>query len=289
MKSFFIRYLPDHVRENIDLSSIQLQRESYIDDKLKSQIIDLLYKVDFNGKPGFLYLLIEHASQSHPLLSFRLLKYMMGVMEDHLRTTKKKELPLVYPLVLYIGKRPYTHTLNLFDLFPEEERKLVKQTLFSPYNLIDLTQNSDEELRKYLWYGTMARILKHIHDANILPSFKEIIQDLKILEASGEESYIRTVLTYVLALGETLHQEDLFETIKELKTVDEEKLMTLADYLKPDVYKRGVQQGLEKGFAEGVEKSKTEIARNMFSMGMDLKVISSATGLSTQEIKRLIH
>lgn len=69
--------------------------------------------------------------------------------------------------------------------------------------------------------------------------------------------------------------------------------MTLADYLKPDIYKRGVQQGLEqgleKGFADGVEKSKTEIARNMFSMGMDLKVISSATGLSTQEIKRLIH
>ncbi len=40
---------------------------------------------------------------------------------------------------------------------------------------------------------------------------------------------------------------------------------------------------------EIAEKSKTEIARNMLSMGMDLKVISSATGLSSQEVKRLAH
>ncbi|MBY0273290.1 MAG: Rpn family recombination-promoting nuclease/putative transposase [Alphaproteobacteria bacterium] len=293
IEEFFHKNLPDHVRENIDFSSIQLQRESHIDDKLKSQIIDLLYKVNFNGKPGFLYLLIEHASQSHPLLSFRLLKYVIGVMEDHLRSTKTKELPLVYPLVLYTGKRPYTHTLNLFDLFPVKEREIAKQTLFSPYHLIDLTQNSDKELRKYLWYGTMARILKHIHDANILPSFKEIIQDLKILEANGEESYIRTVLTYVVALGETPHQEDLFKTIKELKTVDEEKLMTLADYLKPDVYKRGVQQGLEqgleKGLAEGEEKSKIEIARNMRVKGVDIGFIASVTGISHDDVIKLIN
>src|SRR3990167_7952036 len=143
IQEFFHKNLPDSLRELIDFSSIHLQKESHINDKLNSQIIDLLYKADFNGKPGFLYLLIEHASKPHPLLPFRLLKYMIGVMEDHLKVTKAKELPLVYPLILYTGKRPYTHTLDLFDLFPEKEREIAKQTLFSPYHLIDLTQDSN--------------------------------------------------------------------------------------------------------------------------------------------------
>ena len=48
-----------------------------------------------------------------------------------------------------------------------------------------------------------------------------------------------------------------------------------------------LQLDLRSQFYQGEEKSKTEIARNMLSMGMDLKVISSATGLSRQEIKGL--
>ena len=296
IQEFFHKNLPDHVRKAIDFSSKKKKKESYIDDKLKSQITDLLYKADFNGKTGFLYLLIEHASKAHPFLSFRLLKYMMGIMDEHLRTSKTKELPLVYPLVLYTGKKPYTHTLDLFDLFPEQERDLAKQTLFSPYHLVDLTQNSDEELREFIWYGTLARILKHIHAANFLPHFKEIIQELKIIEAHGEEGYIRNVITYVVALGETPHQEELHETIKELETVNEEKLMTLADYLKPEIYNRGLEQGvqqgleqgLERGLTEGEEKSKTEIARNMLAKGLDVDLIVSVTGLSSQEVSNIV-
>ena len=129
---FFKKNLPDHVREVIDFSSIQFYKESLINDSLKSQIMDLLYKADFSGKPGFLYLMIEHASTSHPLLAFRLLKYMMGIMEEHLRSSKRKELPLVYPIVFYTGKRPYTHSLDLFDLFPEQEREILQGEPCSP-------------------------------------------------------------------------------------------------------------------------------------------------------------
>ena len=285
IQEFFHKNLPAHVREAVDLSSIQLQRETHINEQLKTQIVDLLYKADFNGKPGFLYLMIEHASKSHPLLPFRILKYMTGVMEDHLKTVKEKELPLVYPLIFYTGKRPYAHTLDLFDLFPEKDRELARQTLFSPYHLIDLTQNSDEELREFLWYGPMARVLKHIHDVNILPSFKDLLPELKVIEAYGEVGYIHSVLTYVVGLAQTPHQEDLYETIKELGTVNEEKLMTLADYLKPKVYNRGI----EHGKVEGIIESKTDIARNMLAKGMDIDLIASVTELSSQEVKRLAH
>ena len=65
--------------------------------------------------------------------------------------------------------------------------------------------------------------------------------------------------------------------------------MTLADYLKPDVYKRGIQQGLEKGLAEGIEKGRTEIARNMFVKGVNIGFIVSVTGLLQDDIVKLMN
>lgn len=76
IREFFETHLPREMREAIDLTSIQPQKESFIDDKLRVQIADLLYAVHVNGEPGFIYLLIEHQSSPDKLLPFRLLKYM---------------------------------------------------------------------------------------------------------------------------------------------------------------------------------------------------------------------
>jgi predicted transposase YdaD len=185
----------------------------------------------------------------------------------------------------FFHKNLPAHVREIIDLssiqLQKETHISEQQTLFSPYHLIDLTQNSDEELREFLWYGPMARVLKHIHDVNILPSFKDILPELKVIEAHGEVGYINSVLTYVVGLAQTPHQEDLYETIKELGTVNEEKLMTLADYLKPKVYNRGIEKG--------EEKRNLEIARNMLAKGMDIDLIASVTELSSQEIKGLVH
>jgi predicted transposase/invertase (TIGR01784 family) len=237
--------------------------------------------------------MIEHASTSHPLIAFRLLKYMMGIMEEHLRGSKSKELPLVYPIVFYTGKRPYSHSLDLFDLFSEKDRDLARRTLFSPYHLIDLTQHSDEELSEFLWYGPMARLLKHIHDADIFPFFKSIMDNLKFLAAQEGEWYIKIMMTYMAKAGETPYQEELLKAAMEIETKMEDKLMTLADYIEERIgqenHQRGLEEGLEEGLAEGAEKSKTEIARNMLLKGTDIDFIASVTGLSSQEVKELAH
>lgn len=47
------------------------------------------------------------------------------------------------------------------------------------------------------------------------------------------------------------------------------------------------QRGMEKGKAEGLAEGKLQIARNLLVEGMDVKVISKATGLSEEDIKKL--
>ncbi|MBP6951135.1 MAG: Rpn family recombination-promoting nuclease/putative transposase [Alphaproteobacteria bacterium] len=296
-EEFFQTNLPEQIKSAIDFSSIKLQKESFIDDNLKLQIADLLYAVKFNGKSGFLYILFEHASKSDPLLPFRMLKYMISIMDNHLKTKKTNKLPFVYPIILYTGKKPYIHSMDLFDLFPAEERELVQETLTSPYHLIDLTKVSDEELKKYLWFGTMALTLKHIHDSDILPFFESIFEVLKELEKQGEESYNYTLITYIAGLGNTPHQGDFIKAVKKLEFVNEEKVMsTILEYLKPELLKKvsaqariqALEEGLEKGRQEGRQKERIEIAKALLLKGIDIETVAGATELSKEEIKKLL-
>src|SRR3990167_8489551 len=135
-EEFFKSHLPEKIKNMIDFSSMKLCKETFVGDILTFQCVDLLYETKFDGKPGFLYILVEHASKPDPLLSFRMLKYMMAIMEEHLKTTKARKLPLIYPLVFYTGKRPYKQSMNFFDLFPSEEQEFAKEIFTSPCQLI---------------------------------------------------------------------------------------------------------------------------------------------------------
>ena len=301
-EEFFRKNLPEHIKKTIEFSSIELKKESYIDDKLKLQITDLLYSVFFNGREGFLYVLLEHASTPDRFLPFRMYRYVSAIMEDHLKNKENKTLPLVYPMILYTGKKPYKHSMNFFDLFLENERELAKEIFTSPYHLIDLTQVSDEELKQYMWFGTMALVLKHIRDPNIVPFFKSIVGILKELEKRGEEAYIYTVITYMAGTGEVPEKSEFFETTKKLESVNEEKIMsTLVEQLQPELLNIARKQSFKEGFEkaceqlrpkflqEGQQEERIKIAKNMLSEGIDIKVISLATKLSEKEIKKLVH
>lgn len=53
----------------------------------------------------------------------------------------------------------------------------------------------------------------------------------------------------------------------------------------------GIKEGIEKGKKEGIEKGKKEgliiVAKNLKNLGMDLKNISDATGLTIEEIEKI--
>lgn len=271
VQEFFETNLPTKVREAIDFSSIELQKDSFIDDKLRLQIADLLYSVNFQGEPGYIYLLLEHASKPDRLLPFRMLKYMVAIMEHHLTKTAAKELPVIYPLILYTGSRPFSHSMDLFDLFGKQ-KALAKDILKNPYHLVDLTQASDEDLKKYLWFGTAALAAKHIYDRDIFPFLEEIVKILKIIEERGENSYIYTVISYVVEAAEVSDKHKFMKTLTAgLKSIDEEKIMTIVEQLKPELYNRALHK----------------VALNLLKLKMSVAKISKATGLPVQEIEDL--
>ena len=271
-KEFFEANLPDEIKQATDLSSLKPQKDSFIDDKLRLQIADMLFETKFNGEKGYFYVLMEHMSTPQKLLPLRILKYVTAIQENHMTKAKSKVLPFVYPLILYSGAKPYTYSMDLYDLYGSN-KDLAKKTMGNPYHLIDLTKLPDEELQKYIWFGTMCLLAKHVHDADLLPFvMNQLAKMLKILDSLGEEDYIIKCVTYIYETGEDSKTQDIVKMIAQnFETITEEKVMTIAERLRQE----GRQEGLEKA------------AIALIKDGMELSKVSSILSLSESKLKKL--
>ncbi|AIL13759.1 hypothetical protein IM40_10170 (plasmid) [Candidatus Paracaedimonas acanthamoebae] len=281
VREFFEANLPEKVKEAIDLSNIEPQKESFIDDKLKQQISDILFATKFNNEEGYLYVLLEHASTPDKMLPLRLVKYMSAIVDQHLKKSGNNKLPIIYPMVLYSGQKPFPYSTDLFELYGAN-KDLAREIMGRPYKLVDLTQASDEELKKYFWFGAAALIAKHIKDPDIMPTFKVAIDLFRNIERLGEkqyiEDYIYVTLSYIYEAADIKDEEEFMRTIREgLPSIDEDKIMTLAQ--------KWEQKGLEKGRLE----ERNEVARSMFLKGIDPTLISEVTGLSEADISKLLN
>lgn len=290
VREFFEQNLPSNIKAVIDFATIQLQQESFIDDKLKLQVADLLYSANFSGKLGYLYLLVEHQSTSDKLMAFRILKYMVAIMEYHVKQTNNEKLPLVYPIIFYTGDKNYNHSTDLFDSFVDKKtRALAKEILWQPYHLVDLSKISDTKLKEFLRYGVIARTMKHIYAKDFLPILKDLIKDLHNIEIQGELHYIYTVLSYIIEAGE-LNKQEFIETVKiGLTQVNEANVMTLAEQFREEGYQKGIALAEQKEL-QGVEKGRTEafktIAMKLFTQGMTITQVANITGLSVWEVEK---
>lgn len=296
-REFFEQNLPVNIKSVINFATIQPQKESFIDDKLRLQITDLLYSAEFGDKLGYLYLLVEHQSTPDKLMAFRVLKYMVAIMEYHIKKTNSDKLPIVYPVIFYTGNKSYNYSTDLFDLFGSK-KELVKDILWRPYQLIDLSKIPDEKLKEFLRYGVVARTMKHIYEKDFLPVMRELIEDLRYIEGLGDMDYIYRLLSYIIEAGE-LNRQEFIETVKNgLTQIKEENVMTLAEQFRQEGreegYQKGAalaeqckQEGLQEGIQEGEQKALRNIAVKLFSQGMTIPQVATITGLSAWEVEQL--
>jgi len=287
IREFFEQNLPANIRNVMNFDVIVPERESYIEEHLRMQIADLVYSTEFNDKPGYLYILIEHQSSPCEILAFRLLKYMVAIMDKHMLTTSKNILPAVYPMTIYNGWKNYNYSTDIFDLFGDQ-KEFMQDILWKPYQLIDLSKIPDEKLKANLHYGIAAYTMKHIFEKNLIPILKNVLAEIKPIEKEfGMDSYIDKILSYFIEVGE-INKQDFVNTVKtSLTTINEDKLMTLAEQFRQEGEQRGREEGIVFGLEKGIEKGKRDVAMNLFNNGMDISQIAKLTGLFAKDIEQL--
>lgn len=279
-------YLPQDVLAMVNLNNLSLQRDSFIDDEHRAFAVDLLFKTTFQEEDGYLWVLLEHQRKDDPWLPVRIFKYM-AIIWDHLRkTSKNHKIPLVYPLIIYNGSRPYSHSLTLKDMIePEASRSLFENFFKTPFCLIDLTLIEDDDLRKNLQNHVrgiaLLMTLKHVFDKKLQNYFEQtLITVFKQLDKSGDRDEVIDMLYYLLNEGEFLNEEQFWAILhQEFHPDIEDRVMTIAQKLRAS--------GKEEGRQEGKLEAKLEVARRMLAEGTEMAFIVKLTGLSIQQIKEL--
>ncbi|MCF8372192.1 MAG: Rpn family recombination-promoting nuclease/putative transposase [Bacteroidales bacterium] len=125
--------LPEGLSNNIDVSTLQLDSTSYIDEELQESFSDLVYNCVYKGKTKIkITLLIEHKSYAVDYPHLQLLKYLQKIWEANIK--QKTALVPVIPILVYHGKEKWDK-IKFEDYFPGIDNEL-KQFLVSIFHYV---------------------------------------------------------------------------------------------------------------------------------------------------------
>jgi len=114
----------DWVKE-LNFREMERVNASFIRKSYKNKESDVIYKLFFNDKPIYLYLLIEFQSTVDPGMPFRFFSYIADFYEELGRKTRKmSKHPLIFPVLLYNGDEAWQVPDNIRELIEETHPSL---------------------------------------------------------------------------------------------------------------------------------------------------------------------
>jgi predicted transposase/invertase (TIGR01784 family) len=234
--------------ERLDFSTLERVGNGFVSDDLRERQSDVLWRMRWTseGKDWFyLYLLLEFQSTSYPFMAVRMLTYVSLLLEEIIRKEKLKpgaRLPMVLPVVLYNGKRPWRAPLDLARLFVEVPESLRRHLPQLRYLILD--ESRLDLNRPELSRNTIASLFR-IETTTEPEEFFHLTRELATLLPRGEEPELRRTITiWLLAV---LRRSFPGATIPE--TVDLEDTSMLEENMR-EWSKKNRKEGKREGMRE---------------------------------------
>jgi len=264
-RSFLKEYLPKEIKNLIDFNTLYIEKDSFVEKKLKDNRSDLLYSAQIKGRQGYLYLLFEHKSQPEKYIGLQLLKYMIEIWKLIIKQRKTIDgyLPVIIPIVIYHGKGKWNIDVKLKGLYRVENDVLDRYIPNFEYILNDLSGLRDEEIKGEVILRISLLAMKYIYREEMRKKLPKIFGLLKELsnKRSGLE-YLETLLRYIVSGTDKVSINDLEETLKDIP--EGGKAM-------PTIAEQWLQQGIEKGLQKGIKKGIREGLLEGIELGLKLK------------------
>ncbi|WP_213992652.1 Rpn family recombination-promoting nuclease/putative transposase [Sodalis sp. dw_96] len=292
-RDFFKKHVPEALRQHCDFNTLELCSGSFVETNLRQHYSDMLYSVRTKWGEGYIYCLVEHQSRSDKLMAFRLLRYSLSAMQQHLNKGHT-ELPVVVPLLFYHGSQsPYPYTNNWLDCF--ENPELAGMVYGNPFPLVDITVTPDKEIMTHSGVAALELVQKHIR----LKDMIELADSLgTILSHQPLPSELfKSLMIYIGESGNSPDATLFIDRLQRLAPRYQEDIMTIAQQLadkgRLEGIQEGIKEGIQEGIKEGVQKGELEgkrkVASQLFVRGFDKELIKSVTALSDEQLSSLAY
>ena len=149
---FLRKYFAESWIDNISPDDMERVDKSFITEEYKNIDSDLIYKLKINGSDVYFYVLIELQSEVDFTMPFRLLNYMVELLNVIFKNTKKEvrerkdfRLPAIVPIVLYNGKDNWTSAMTLRE-YTENCEFFGNNIIDFRYLLLDLNRTDENAI-----------------------------------------------------------------------------------------------------------------------------------------------
>ena len=260
-RSFLINYLPDKVLNLVDLNTLEISKDSFIEKELADYYSDLLYKVNLtDGSQGFIYTLFEHKSYYDRFVHLQLLEYMVKIWRLYIKQHQGEnlQLPIVIPLLICHARKEWPEdTVRLTSLLSGPVDDLVGYIPDFEFELYDLHRFSDDDIKGTIISRVVLLLLKHIRD----PDLRQKLPDILVLSKTlmEKETGLQWLEVLILYLTSARQEEDL--SAKNIVEIFEqaisketgEYVMTLLEKLRKEGEERGKKEARLEGLREAIE------------------------------------
>lgn len=256
----FLETILERKIDSIDLSRNPILRREFKDEKLG--VLDIIAKIDENE-----------------------------ICNIELQIVDKKN---IIERILYYWSRLYSRQIK-----SGEDYKILQKAI-----VILITDFKIENLEE-LDYHSRWKIMEDKQGKKIILTQKLEIDIIELPKIIGKEKEQDNLLDWLYFLENPKSErvtekmkenENLKEAVKKLDNLSEdEKMQRIADLRQKAImdekaiYEKGLEVGIEKGIMEGSQKEKIEIAKKMLELKIDKETIAEATGLTEQEIEKILN
>ncbi|MGA0559073.1 Rpn family recombination-promoting nuclease/putative transposase [Larkinella sp. VNQ87] len=272
---------PPELAAEIDLNSLQLTNNSYIDEALNEHFADLVYQCTLRNLTVFrIALLLEHKSypDKHPHL--QLLRYMLNHWQQDVQ--HGTGLTPIIPVVIYHGNSRWTYRSLASQLagFHESLRQYIPDF---EYILVDLSHLDDERIlafrNKFLALSSM--LLKYHDNRRYIRVLKQHIQSL--LATVTVEELAALILPTFLYLSETsnLTSNEIVAIFKMVSQKTEQVAMNAAEQLRMEGRLEGRQQGHQEATVAHI--------KGLLELGLTTADIAKAFKLPEKTVLEIVQ
>jgi predicted transposase/invertase (TIGR01784 family) len=279
---FVKRLLKSFVHEKfvnrLDFSTLQRVDKSFITEDFREKESDIIWKIDYERSPVYIFLLLEFQSTVDKLMPLRFLRYITEFYQSFTGKTETGKLPAVLPVLLYNGDKKWTAEISIEKIIEEViPKKYIPHFSYYPVIINEIPNATLLKIRNALSAVFYAENASTEELAMELDTLFEIIKNEEIDAIS---IFIRWLNNYFASLG----VERIID-IEQISDITEVKGM-LATRLK-EYGRRLKEEGREEGREEERERSRRETALKMKEKGFSIEQIIEITGLSSEEVEKL--
>lgn len=249
---FLRQHLPVEVLQMLDLTQLDLTKDSFVDERLRSHFSDLVYHTRTKAQtPIAISLLFEHKSYPDEWVNFQVLRYQVQLWQQELeqiqaeraaaenrRELPKRRLTPILVLLVYHGQAEWKvalrfarHLTGLKDPASPLTQALTPYVPDFQPHLVNLTAMSDAEIQGEIVTRLFVLVLKHIFEHGLGGRLDEILTlAAEVLRQPSGMEMVVALLRYLGRAGLKVDKEEMAQKLVALLPKEGGILMqTMAD------------------------------------------------------------